>query len=230
MDEEVFSSLFPALSAARLSRVRSSWMTTASYPRKRAIVLLAGSSFLLVSYFDTDDKRCLYDINLPIENGQTIGTLGPTGSTKTNLVQLIARLYELFSGPVKVVAIDVRGEPTVGKQKGHGRGMPDPHGTGRFERIRRAKTEALHCSPKILILDDSSSAVDTKTDETAKLCSHVRLHEVDSAYNADKLVLQNITIAKDQLRQSLGVVLHDVHLFSRTVMENIRCGRLDATD
>ncbi len=117
---------------------------------------------------------------------------------------------------------------------------------------------------------------DERTNTLTKLCGHVQLHEVDFAYTADRLVLQDITIeakpgqkialvgatgagkttitnlinrfydladgkiqydginintiSKDQLRRSLGVVLQDVHLFSGTVMENIRYGRLDATD
>lgn len=37
-------------------------------------------------------------------------------------------------------------------------------------------------------------------------------------------------IKKDDLRRSLGVVLQDTHLFTGTVMDNIRYGRLDATD
>ena len=118
--------------------------------------------------------------------------------------------------------------------------------------------------------------MDDRSGKLTKLCGHVQLHEVDFAYNEDKLVLQDITIeakpaqkialvgatgagkttitnlinrfydladgkiqydgidintiSKDQLRRSLGVVLQDVHLFSGTVMENIRYGRLDATD
>ncbi len=117
---------------------------------------------------------------------------------------------------------------------------------------------------------------DERSNTLTQLHGQVRLHEVDFAYNADRLVLQDIsieakpgqkialvgatgagkttitnlinrfydladgkitydgidinTIAKDQLRRSLGVVLQDVHLFSGTVMENIRYGRLDATD
>ena len=37
-------------------------------------------------------------------------------------------------------------------------------------------------------------------------------------------------IKKEDLRHSLGMVLQDTHLFTNTVMENIRYGRLDATD
>ncbi len=118
--------------------------------------------------------------------------------------------------------------------------------------------------------------MDDRSGKLTKLCGHVQLHEVDFAYNEDKLVLQDITIeakpaqkialvgatgagkttitnlinrfydladgkiqydgidintiSKSQLRRSLGIVLQDVHLFSGTVMENIRYGRLDATD
>ena len=82
----------------------------------------------------------------------------------------------------------------------------------------------------------------------------IRLEDVDFGYTPEKLVLHDITlyakpgqkiafvgatgagkttitnIRKPDLRRSLGVVLQDVNLFTGTVMENIRYGRLDATD
>ena len=55
-----------------------------------------------------DDKLVLKDVNLSIKTGQTIGILGGTGSSKSSLVQLIPRLYDVTHGRVKVSGKDVR--------------------------------------------------------------------------------------------------------------------------
>ena len=55
--------------------------------------------------------------------------------------------------------------------------------------------------------------------------------DVDFGYDEGKIVLHDIkSIEKNALRSSLGIVLQDTHLFTGTVMENIRYGRLTATD
>ncbi|HAJ96875.1 MAG TPA: ABC transporter, partial [Ruminococcus sp.] len=53
-------------------------------------------------------KFALADINLHIESGQTIGIIGGTGSSKSTLVQLIPRLYDVTEGSIKVGGVDVR--------------------------------------------------------------------------------------------------------------------------
>ena len=63
---------------------------------------------LSFGYVNGTDKLVLRNINLHIEEGQTIGILGGTGSSKTSLVQLIPRLYDASWGAVKVGGIDVR--------------------------------------------------------------------------------------------------------------------------
>ena len=60
------------------------------------------------SYKKDKDKECLKDINLTINSGETIGIIGGTGSSKTTLVQLIPRLYDVTEGSVKVGGVDVR--------------------------------------------------------------------------------------------------------------------------
>ena len=166
--------------------------------------------------YNPESKRsALTDINLDIKSGQTIGILGSTGSSKTTLIQLINRLYDVTEGAVYVGGADVReydlkslrDEVSVVLQKNvlfsgtikenlrwgnmeatdeeiervcklaqadeFIQQMPDKYDTmltqggtnvsgGQKQRLCIAR--ALLKKPKILILDDSTSAVDTRTD------------------------------------------------------------------
>ena len=171
------------------------------------------------SYVKNKNKLCLLDVNLKIESGETIGIIGSTGSSKSTLVQLIPRLYDVSTGRVLVGGKDVReydlytlrDEVGMVLQKnvlfsgtilenlrwGNENASMDEinevceiaccrdfimsfkdkydtyieqGGTnvsgGQKQRICLAR--ALLKKPKILILDDSTSAVDTKTDNTIK--------------------------------------------------------------
>ena len=166
--------------------------------------------------YTKDEQSCvLKNINLTIESGQTVGILGATGSGKTSLVQLIARLYDVTEGTVKVGGEDVRSYQTKALRQAVGMVLQQsvlfggtiaenlrwgnseasdeelvwaatiaqahpfitsfPNGyESRIEqdganvsggqRQRLSIARALLKRPKILILDDSTSAVDTKTD------------------------------------------------------------------
>lgn len=167
------------------------------------------------SYVGDKQKTSLHDINIHIASGETVGILGGTGASKTTLVQLIPRLYDVTVGCIKVGGIDVRdyeldalrNEVAMVLQKNtlfsgtikenlrwgneHAsdtemihvcqlaqadefiQEMPDKYDThieqgganvsgGQKQRLCIAR--ALLKKPKILILDDSTSAVDTKTD------------------------------------------------------------------
>ena len=166
-------------------------------------------------YSQKAQKYALYDIDLKIPSGATVGIIGGTGSSKSSLVQLIARLYDVTEGTVTVGGVDVReydldtlrGEVAMVLQKNQlfsgtikenlrwgnenatdeeieeacrlsqadefVRSFPDGYDTyieqggtnvsgGQKQRLCIAR--ALLKKPKILILDDSTSAVDTKTD------------------------------------------------------------------
>ena len=59
-------------------------------------------------YSKDAEREALFDIDLHIDSGMTVGVLGGTGSSKSTLVQLIPRLYDVTEGSVKVGGIDVR--------------------------------------------------------------------------------------------------------------------------
>ncbi len=195
-------------------------------------------------YSRTAEKNTLSNINLHIESGQTVGIIGGTGSSKSTLVQLISRLYDVTEGAVLVGGRDVReydletlrNEVAVVLQKnilfsgtikdnlrwGNKNAtdeemieacklaqadefivrFPDGYDTyieqgganvsgGQKQRLCIAR--ALLKKPKILIMDDSTSAVDTKTDaliraamreyipETTKLIIAQRISSVQDA-------------------------------------------------
>ncbi|MBR2700460.1 MAG: ABC transporter ATP-binding protein [Erysipelotrichaceae bacterium] len=166
-------------------------------------------------YNPASKRSALTDVNLDIKSGQTIGILGSTGSSKTTLIQLINRLYDVTEGAVYVGGVDVRDYDltslrdavsvvlqknvlftgTIKENLRWGnkeasdeeiervcklaqadefiQQMPDKYDTkltqggtnvsgGQKQRLCIAR--ALLKKPKILILDDSTSAVDTKTD------------------------------------------------------------------
>lgn len=59
-------------------------------------------------YSQTAENFALSDINLHIRSGMTVGVLGGTGSSKSTLVQLIPRLYDVTEGSVRVGGTDVQ--------------------------------------------------------------------------------------------------------------------------
>ena len=200
-------------------------------------------------YAKTADRNTLDHIDLHIKAGQTVGILGGTGSSKSTLVQLIPRLYDVTEGTLKVGGVNVKdydihvlrdqvamvlqknvlfsgtirdnlrwGNPNATDEEmehacrlacAHDfiTSFPDGYdshieqgGTnvsgGQKQRLCIAR--ALLKKPKILILDDSTSAVDTHTDAmirkafaeeipgTTKL---IIAQRVASVQEADKIVV-----------------------------------------
>lgn len=201
------------------------------------------------SYKKGKGKPCLKGIDLTIEAGQTVGIIGGTGSSKSSLVQLIPRLYDVTAGRVLVGGKDVRSydvetlrsEVAMVLQKnvlfsgtikenlrwGNESASDEelvracrlaqadefitrfPNGYDTYieqggsnvsggQKQRLCIARALLKKPKILILDDSTSAVDTKTDaqlrramqdeipNTTKLIIAQRISSVE---NADKIIV-----------------------------------------
>lgn len=62
-------------------------------------------------YKDTAKEYVLSDVSFHIKPGQTVGIIGQTGSSKTTLVQLIPRLYDVTKGEVKIDGINVKEYP-----------------------------------------------------------------------------------------------------------------------
>ena len=200
-------------------------------------------------YNETAERPVLDNINLHIDSGQTIGIIGATGSSKTSLINLISRLYDVSKGCVKVGGVDVRkydldalrNNVAVVLQKNvlfsgtilenlrwgnkeatleecieacrlacaddFIEGFPEKYETkleqggtnvsgGQKQRICIAR--ALLKKPKVLILDDSTSAVDTATDarirksfrefipDTTKI---IIAQRISSVMDSDKIIV-----------------------------------------
>ncbi|MBO1305873.1 ABC transporter ATP-binding protein [Enterococcus sp. 669A] len=201
------------------------------------------------SYQDDMDKLVLENVDLSIKSGEMVGIVGGTGSSKSSLVQLIPRLYDVTHGQVKVGGHDVReydlealrdqvgmvlqnnvlfsGTITENLRWGNEQAtdeeiqaaaqiaqadpfiqeFPKKYETmisqggnnvsgGQKQRLTIAR--ALLKKPKILILDDSTSAVDTKTDRAIReglkkaipgTTTFIISQRVSSIQDADRIIV-----------------------------------------
>ena len=202
-------------------------------------------------YSDKAESNALDSINLTIKSGETVGIIGGTGSSKSTLVQMIPRLYDVTEGEVLVGGENVRDynleslrnnvavvlqkntlfsgtiyenirwgdENATDEQVHHAcklacadefvQKFPDKYDTyieqggsnvsgGQKQRLCIARALLKH--PKILILDDSTSAVDTHTDamirkafreEIPNTTKIIIAQRVSSVCDADKIIIMN---------------------------------------
>ena len=197
------------------------------------------------------DKMVLEDVNLTIRSGETVGIIGGTGSSKSSLVQLIPRLYDVTRGRLTLGGVDVRSydlgtlrdsvamvlqknelfSGTIrenllwGNQSATDEELRRacvqacadefisamPHGYDTYieqgganvsggQKQRLCIARALLKKPKVLILDDSTSAVDTRTDapiqkafaeyipQTTKI---IIAQRISSVQHADKIIVMD---------------------------------------
>ena len=209
--------IMAAESANRVAEVLT-WESSLSSPENGLREVPDGSihfDHVSFRYSSESEKAALSDVNLSIASGQTVGIMGGTGASKTTMIQLISRLYDVSEGCVSVGGHDVREydldtlrdavavvlqknvlfSGTIKENLRWGnkeasdeeliqacvsaqadefiRQFPEGYDTyierggsnvsgGQKQRLCIAR--ALLKKPKILIMDDSTSAVDTKTD------------------------------------------------------------------
>lgn len=226
------------------------------------------------SYSNNPEVLNLENINLHINQGETIGIIGGTGSAKSAIVQLIPRLYDILNGEVKVGGVNVknydiktlRDNVAIVLQKNvlfsgtikenlmwgnknateeemiHAcrlaqadefiQRFPNKYDTyieqggsnvsgGQKQRLCIAR--ALLKNPKILILDDSTSAVDTKTDklireafknEIPDITKIIIAQRISSVKDADKIIVLN-----DGKISGIGV--HEELIISNSIYKEV---------
>ena len=226
------------------------------------------------SYSNNSEVLNLENINLHINQGETIGIIGGTGSAKSALVQLIPRLYDVLNGEVKVGGVNVKNydiktlrdnvamvlqknvlfSGTIKENLMWGnknatedemihacklaqadefiQKFPDKYDTyieqggsnvsgGQKQRLCIAR--ALLKNPKILILDDSTSAVDTKTDklireafknEIPDITKIIIAQRISSVKDADKII-----VLDDGKISGIGV--HEELIISNSIYKEV---------
>ncbi len=239
-------------SAARIAEVLDTETEIVEIDNPVMSVKDGSISFRDVSFsYPLSSEKALKDINFEINTGETIGIIGSTGSSKSTLIQMIPRLYDVTDGSVAVGGIDVRNyhlktlrdkvafvlqknvlftgtirenmkwgnENATDEQiisalrqsqawefvSAYDDGLDhkveqggDNFSGGQKQRLTIAR--ALIKLPKILILDDSTSAVDMTTDakiqrafrsELSDITVIIIAQRISSIQHADRIIVMN---------------------------------------
>ena len=226
------------------------------------------------SYSNNPEVLNLENINLHINQGETIGIIGGTGSAKSALVQLIPRLYDVLHGEVKVGGVNVKNydiktlrdnvamvlqknvlfSGTIKENLMWGnknatedemihacrlaqadefiQRFPDKYDTyieqgganisgGQKQRLCIAR--ALLKNPKILILDDSTSAVDTKTDKLIREAFKNEIPDITKIIIAQRISsvkdVDEIIVLDDGKISGIGV--HEELIISNSIYKEV---------
>jgi ATP-binding cassette subfamily B protein len=232
-------------------------------------------------YYKNSEEAVLDNINLEIENGETVGIIGSTGCGKTTLISMIPRLYDVDSGEVLIDGVNVKDYSLENLRDGIGivlqknllfsgsieynlrwgdanasddevkvaaqhsaadkfvssftdgyKTMLDKGGMnlsgGQKQRLCIAR--ALLKKPKIIILDDSTSAVDTATEkqireafatDLANCTKIIIAQRISSVKDADKIIVMNDG-------KITGIGTHDELLNSNEEYKEIYASQMEA--
>ena len=235
------------------------------------------------SYGEDCETKSLRNINLEIRSGETIGVMGGTGSGKSSLVQLLARLYDVTSGELLVGGHNVKeydlkclrdqvsmvlqnnvlfsgtikdnlrwGKADASEEEikhvcelaqadGFIQAFPDGYDTyieqggsnvSGGQRQRLCIARALLKDPKILILDDSTSAVDTRTDylirkafkeDLPHITKFIISQRISSVEDADKIIVMD-----DGMISGIGT--HEELLASNPIYQEVYATQVKGGD